>query len=549
MRFSPQMRDLKWLVAKPIAHRGLHDASKGIVENCESAFALAIKHGYAIECDIELTKDGEAVVFHDDEIDRLMDGKGMVKTFTTTELKQKKYRQCKDKIQTLDELLEQVDGRSTLVIEIKSLWDEDMALTHRALDMLADYNGPYALMSFDPHIVACVAERSPATVRGITADRVTDPYYNNLSLARRLEMQGKQEQADLIKQNILGNQKTPWTPITMAELQTLMVEALNPEAFNKKAKDRLFDFALVYNNTDIFEKLVVLKYRRAEKPEAERSSIMRRSYAQYAADDVKKVTENIKKYGLDYRDEFNMTPLLAALKTGATKVIDFLLAQDANQNVTDNLGINPFQMALQQAHSNTKFLQTRLPELYHKLQPDHIKIKLEGHLVKVSARSMAFFLLQNFLVTQTPILEQRDNNLKDNGLTMDDIMDFVEKFDIRILPEFRQKRQYVNSIMAKNEIDGKDVYNKKLFLRLGRGVYVVNPDLDIQIADGEWLNVYTLMNTEKMTREHNEALKAEAHKIQQDERQAAILKWQKQREAERKRVESERFDKFGNWNW
>ncbi len=189
MRFSPQMRDLKWLVAKPIAHRGLHDASKGIVENCESAFALAIKHGYAIECDIELTKDGEAVVFHDDEIDRLMDGKGMVKTFTTTELKQKKYRQCKDKIQTLDELLEQVDGRSTLVIEIKSLWDEDMALTHRALDMLADYNGPYALMSFDPHIVACVAERSPATVRGITADRVTDPYYNNLSLARRLEMQ------------------------------------------------------------------------------------------------------------------------------------------------------------------------------------------------------------------------------------------------------------------------------------------------------------------------------------------------------------------------
>lgn len=189
MRFTPQMRDLKWLVDKPIAHRGLHNQSKGIVENCESAFVAAIEHGYAIECDIELTKDGEAVVFHDDEIDRLMDGKGMVKTFTITELKQKKYRQGKDEIQTLDELLEQVGGRATLVIEIKSLWDEDMTLTLRALDVLADYNGPYALMSFDPHIIACVAERSPATVRGITADRVTDPYYNSLSLARRLEMQ------------------------------------------------------------------------------------------------------------------------------------------------------------------------------------------------------------------------------------------------------------------------------------------------------------------------------------------------------------------------
>ena len=189
MRFSPQMRDLKWLVTKPIAHRGLHNESKAIVENCESAFAAAIKHGYAIECDIELTKDGEAVVFHDDEIDRLMDGQGMVKTFTTKELKKKKYRQGKNQIQTLGELLEQVDGRTTLVIEIKSLWDEDMTLTHRALDLLADYQGPHALMSFDPHIITCVAERSPVTVRGITADRVTDPYYNMLSLARRLEMQ------------------------------------------------------------------------------------------------------------------------------------------------------------------------------------------------------------------------------------------------------------------------------------------------------------------------------------------------------------------------
>ena len=189
MRFTPQMRDLKWLVEKPIAHRGLHTESKGIVENCESAFAAAIKHGYSIECDIELTKDGEAVVFHDDNIDRVLDGQGMVNTFTTKELKAKKYRQGKDSVQTLAELLEQVAGRTTLIIEIKSLWDEDMTLTHRALDVLSDYNGPFALMSFDPHLIACVAKRSPATVRGITADRVTDPYYNTMSVPRRFEMQ------------------------------------------------------------------------------------------------------------------------------------------------------------------------------------------------------------------------------------------------------------------------------------------------------------------------------------------------------------------------
>ena len=189
MRFTPQMRDLNWLVAKPIAHRGLHDEKKGIVENCESAFAAAMKKGYAIECDIELTKDSEAVVFHDDNVDRVMDAKGMVGEFTTKELKVKKYNQGKDQIQTLGELLEQVNGRTTIVIEIKSLWDDDMTLTRRALDVLADYHGPYALMSFDPHLVACVAERSRGTVRGITADRVTDSYYTMLSFPRRLEMQ------------------------------------------------------------------------------------------------------------------------------------------------------------------------------------------------------------------------------------------------------------------------------------------------------------------------------------------------------------------------
>ncbi|NJN34354.1 MAG: hypothetical protein HC817_08995 [Saprospiraceae bacterium] len=357
--------------------------------------------------------------------------------------------------------------------------------------------------------------------------------------ARRLELQGKQEQADLIKQNILGNQKTPWVPITLAEFESLKVEALNPEFFNKKAKDRLFDFALIYNDNKSIEKLIALKYRRAEKPDIERTSIMRRTYAQYASDDVKKVTENIKKYGLDYRDEFNMTPLLAALKTGANKIIDFLLAQGANQNVADNLGINPFQMALQQAHTHLKFMQNRLPELYQKLKPDNIKIKIDGHLVKIPARSMEYFLVQNFLVTQTPLVLKK-KNLDDRGLTMDDIMAVVEKFDTRILPEFRQKRQYVNSILSKNEVQRADPYNKKLFLRLGRGVYVLNPDLDIQVEESEWLNVYTMMNSEKLTLEYNEAIKNEVRKAHQEERRISFEKEQKRREEEFQR-------RFGKW--
>jgi glycerophosphoryl diester phosphodiesterase len=188
MRFSPQLREFGWLVERPIAHRGLHAQSKGIVENTESAFAAAIKGNYAIECDVQLSADGEAMIFHDDDLDRLTDAKGPVNALAAKELKRVKLKSTTDRIRTLAELLEQVDGRSTLVLELKSLWDNNDALAKRAIEVVEGYDGPYCLMSFDPGLVACLRELSPHTVRGIVADRINGPYYNALPLAKRYDM-------------------------------------------------------------------------------------------------------------------------------------------------------------------------------------------------------------------------------------------------------------------------------------------------------------------------------------------------------------------------
>jgi glycerophosphoryl diester phosphodiesterase len=188
MRFTPQMRALDWLVAKPIAHRGLHQRGSGIIENTETAFKRAIDGGYTIECDLQITVDGEAVVFHDETLDRLTDSKGLVKHHTALELQNIAISGSKDRIQTLNELLEQVNGKVPLVIELKSHWNSDVRLATHALKVLEPYAGPHAIMSFDPDLVAAVAELSPRTVRGITADRAVVDYYNALPLARRVEM-------------------------------------------------------------------------------------------------------------------------------------------------------------------------------------------------------------------------------------------------------------------------------------------------------------------------------------------------------------------------
>ena len=188
MRFTPQLRELDWLVARPIAHRGLHIKSKGVIENTAGAFDAAIKGNYAIECDVQLTSDGEAIVFHDNDLDRLTEAKGPVRALTAQQLKQVNLKATSDRMQTLAELLEQVKGCASLVIELKSLWDDNDALAKRALQVLENYDGPYCLMSFDPDLLACLRALSPQTVRGIVADRTTDPYYNTLPLAKRHSM-------------------------------------------------------------------------------------------------------------------------------------------------------------------------------------------------------------------------------------------------------------------------------------------------------------------------------------------------------------------------
>lgn len=206
---------LDWLVARPIAHRGLHDAAKGVIENSESAFAAAIRHTYSIECDLQLARDGEAMVFHDETLDRVTADSGPVGERTAAELRRVAFKAGHDRIQTFAELLEQVDGAVPLVVELKSNWDGGDALAARALAVLAAYRGPVGLMSFDPDLVEALRRHSPATVRGLTADRADDPYYDFLPPQRLLEMRGFSQLARTAPHFIAFDyRQLPFAPVT-----------------------------------------------------------------------------------------------------------------------------------------------------------------------------------------------------------------------------------------------------------------------------------------------------------------------------------------------
>lgn len=154
--------NLSWLTARPIAHRGLHDASKGVIENSISAARAAIAAGFGVECDVQLTADGELVVFHDDMLERLTAGSGAVATHKSSELRRLRLRGGADAIPSFSEFLAAIGGRTPIVVEIKSAFDGDTAAAQRTAQALARYDGPVAIESFDPDQIAFLRARAAA---------------------------------------------------------------------------------------------------------------------------------------------------------------------------------------------------------------------------------------------------------------------------------------------------------------------------------------------------------------------------------------------------
>jgi glycerophosphoryl diester phosphodiesterase len=178
-----------WLTARPIAHRGLHDAGAGVFENTLLAAEAAVAAGFSIECDVQGTADGDAVVFHDHTLDRLTGAQGPVRDRTSAALSGLALGGTAERIPTLTAFLDRIAGRTPLVIEIKSRFDNDPRLAHRTIEVLTDYGGPFVLKSFDPFVVAAVRTTAPRIPRGIVAESAyVGDEWEKLSVEQRHDM-------------------------------------------------------------------------------------------------------------------------------------------------------------------------------------------------------------------------------------------------------------------------------------------------------------------------------------------------------------------------
>ncbi|AIC27148.1 glycerophosphoryl diester phosphodiesterase protein [Rhizobium etli bv. mimosae str. IE4771] len=164
------MTNADWIKDVPVAHRGFHDLNKLVWENTLTAFSRAVESGFAIECDLHYASDGVPVIFHDEDLQRLCSLTGDVRERTSRELGLIAVGGTSDKVPTLSQLLDLVQGKVPLVLELKGREADDEGFAESVLEVLEGYEGKVALMSFDHWLLRDLKALGSPYPLGLTAN-------------------------------------------------------------------------------------------------------------------------------------------------------------------------------------------------------------------------------------------------------------------------------------------------------------------------------------------------------------------------------------------
>ncbi|MDZ7754670.1 MAG: ankyrin repeat domain-containing protein [Gammaproteobacteria bacterium] len=312
--------------------------------------------------------------------------------------------------------------------------------------------------------------------------------------AHRLELQGKDEQAAEIRSHILKERGVPWSVLRGDALAELEHKAL--EGREKKAGIALMEYALVYRDQRRLNALEQAGVKAVKNPAKALDLIEKKYYLPYGLKTPAKVLRDTEKYGVDFRNVFGQTPLMIASRMGNAELAEMLLDRDADTTLVDGNGLNAFQIALDRACTDERFARTRLPPIFERLAPASLDVQVDGRLVKLDRSQMEYLMLCLAMV----LFYQRLGTSwakRRMLLTAVDFEEVLADFHDSVVPQRRKRRPYISSILAKNEVNREGPYNRKLFRRVRRGSYVLNPGLALRI-EGRWQRIYQVLSPERL---------------------------------------------------
>ena len=320
--------------------------------------------------------------------------------------------------------------------------------------------------------------------------------------AHRLELQGKEEQAAEIREQILKQRGVPWAVLQSEALAELEDKAL--QKGEKKARITLMEYALVYRDQRLLNALIQGGFKTAQHPDKAMPLLERTHYLPYTLKQPSAVLRQIDQYGVDFRNVFGQTPLMIASRMGNAELVEVLLDCDADTSLVDGNGLNAFQIALERACADARFARSKLPALFTRLAPPHLDIQVDGRLIRLDQRHMEYLMLCIAMVLFYQRLGERWARRR-QALSAVEFAELLEHFPDSVVPERRKKRTYISSILSKNEVSREDRYNRKLFLRLRHGQYLINPRLALRV-EGEWRRIYSLLQPQRLAAELRDAV-------------------------------------------
>ncbi len=342
--------------------------------------------------------------------------------------------------------------------------------------------------------------------------------------ARRLELQGKAEQAQAIRDSFLQHKPVPWTPWSLALIEEQFPKAFDPQNPSSKPRQTVFDYALWHGQHAWIESLAHGKFAPArglmeeneiagagmlmpprhgfEDPWLARQQLVRRSVAAvqqrhlqpYLARNFKDILRAAETHGPDHATPVGATPLMLAATAGNAALVEALLAKGAHPARHDEFGHTAWDHAVGRAMREAAFAGSGLPALFDLIAPPALDVQTDGRLVRLERHQGEYWVLTLMLAglkTQWSrcVARRMESYRYPFGFFADQLHDVLQELPAWLWPERRRKRTYVNQVLARAEVHSSYQPARRLWVRTKNGHYFPNPQM--RMREGEdWQPVY-----------------------------------------------------------
>lgn len=315
--------------------------------------------------------------------------------------------------------------------------------------------------------------------------------------ARKLELQGKQEQAEAIRRSILKQTPVPWPVLEESRVRELLVKVFREQVPGSKLKQQLFEYATCFDEPQLARWLLQeAKHEQARSFAQQRPTLKRKTYVPYFASHFKDILKQCNQHGIEHRLPMNQTPLMAAAAAGNVALVEALLALGANREAVDHYGYNALHWAMHEAFQNEKFARGPFAALYEQLAPASIDVNTGERLVRIDRHLSEYLLFQSLWVLFKSRFThiQRRNNA---AFETQSILDAWQHLPANVVRPERNKRAHLSNVLSRNEVERDYAYNRALFVRIAQGWYQFNPKLCVRSGQGDaasWTPVYAALN-------------------------------------------------------